>query len=74
MTTKTHTYKGRTILPASSCEMRKAGLKWYIEATHPNGMSYSEDVCRHYHTIDAARDAIRETDAHQEAMDAEARR
>jgi len=71
--TKTHTYKGRTIRPASSAEMIKAGLKWYIEATHPTGMTYAEDVCRHYHSLEAARDAIRETVAHQEAMDAEVR-
>lgn len=71
--TKTHAYKGRTIRPASSAEMLKAGLRWYIAATHPTGMSYSEDVCRHYASLESAKDAIRESAARQDAMDAEAR-
>lgn len=69
----THTYKGREIMAASSAEMIRAGLRWYIAATHPTGTPYSEDVCRHYCTLAEARLAIRETAAHQDAMDAEVR-
>ena len=56
----TRTYRGQTIYPCERAPGEHAG-RWTIQSYHHTGMSYVDDLCPHYPTMAAARQAIDES-------------
>lgn len=57
MATKTHNYRGHVIEP---CERAKGEHRgpWIIRDYHHTGMLLADELCGHYQTLAAAREAI----------------
>jgi hypothetical protein len=50
-----HKYMGETIIPTNW-----DGKRWYVQAYHHTGIPYGEQDCRHFYTLNEAKEAIRE--------------
>jgi hypothetical protein len=59
MATKTITYKGETIIECERADWREHGGKWCV-MFYIHGMSASDELCPHFQTIKAAKEAITE--------------
>ena len=63
----TRTYRGQTIYPCESAEQRPGnpshGGRWAIQSYHVTRFAplpYADELCPHYRTLAAAREAIDE--------------
>lgn len=61
MSTQETFYRGYTIYPSESPDMRELGLHWYIQVLHHRtGIPYASMLCSHYPTVEEAMEAINE--------------
>ena len=59
---KSYRYRGNRIYECECAPSEHRG-GWFIQAYHPTGIPYSDELCPHFQSIHEAKEAIREWQA-----------